>query len=104
MGELEDFVGCMIKRDLTKMTLKISQPRLINKTNQVFNKDMKSLLAFNTPYQRHKGIVHNQETDEKISCNIQKRYMSGVGSLLYLVKHPCPELSDVVRELSIFMV
>ena len=49
MGELEDFIGCMIKRDLTKMTLNISQPDPINKMIQGFNRDMKSLMTFNTP-------------------------------------------------------
>ena len=37
MGELEEFIGCTIKRDLTKMTLKISQTDLINKMTQGFN-------------------------------------------------------------------
>ena len=37
MGELEEFVGCRIKHDLTKMTLNISQLYLVNQTNQGFN-------------------------------------------------------------------
>ena len=41
MGGLEDFVGCMIKRDLTKMTHNISQLDLINKTTQEFNGHLK---------------------------------------------------------------
>ena len=40
MGELEDFVGCTIKHDLTKMTLNISQPDIINKMNRGYNNDM----------------------------------------------------------------
>ena len=40
MGELEDFVGCTIKRDLTNITLNISQPDIINKTTQGFNGDL----------------------------------------------------------------
>ena len=34
MGRLEEFVGCTIKRDLTKTTLNISQPHIITKTTQ----------------------------------------------------------------------
>ena len=60
MIELEDFVGCLIKHDFTKMTLKISQPYLITNMNQLFNKDDKSLMNFNTPATPHKGIVCNQ--------------------------------------------
>ena len=37
MGELEDFIVYTIKLDLTKMTLKISQSYLINKTIKGFN-------------------------------------------------------------------
>ena len=60
MGELEDFVGCMIKRDLTKMTLKISQPDQITNMTQGFNKGLKSRISFNTPDTPHKGIVSNK--------------------------------------------
>ena len=45
----------MIKRDLTKMTLNISQPHLITKTT-----NMKSLMNLNTPDTLHTGIVWNQ--------------------------------------------
>ena len=82
MGPLEDFSGCTLKRDLTKMTLKISQPHIITKTTKGFNKDVKSLMNFNTPATPHKGIVCNQERDTKIYKNLHKRCRSGVGSLL----------------------
>ena len=59
MGELEDFVGCTIKRDLTKTTLNISQTDIINKKTQGFNEDLKSLMTFNTPATPYKGIVRN---------------------------------------------
>ena len=67
MGELEDFLGCMIKCDLTNTTPKISQPHIITMTTQGFNNDAQSLMIFNTPDTPHKRIVHNQETDMKIS-------------------------------------
>ena len=37
---------------------------------------------------------------EKISVNDQQDYWSGAGMLLYLVKHSCPDLANVTRELS----
>ena len=64
-GELEDFVECTPKCDLTKMTLKIYQLHLIIKMTQGFNEDVKSLMTFNTPYTSYKGVVSNQETDKK---------------------------------------
>ena len=77
----------MIKCDLTKMTLIIYQPDIITKTTQIFNEDVKSIMNFSTPDTPHKGVVRNQEIDTKISYNLQKRYRSGIGLLLYLVKH-----------------
>ena len=59
-SELEDLVGCTIKRDLTKMTLKIYQPHLITKMTQGFNEDVKSLITLNNPDILHMGIVQNQ--------------------------------------------
>ena len=101
MGEIEEFVGCTIKPNPTKRTLNIYQPHLINKTTQGFNKDMKSLMKINTQAKTHKGIVSNKEIDTKIEYDLQKRYRSGVGLLLYHVKHLQPKLSNVIRAISI---
>ena len=68
--------------------------------NQVFNNYVKSLMTLNTPDNLQKGIEHNQETYMKTSKNIKKRYRSGVGSLIYLVKHSRPKLSNTFHELS----
>ena len=63
----ECFIGCMIKSDLTKMTLNISQPDIITNMTQGFKKDVKSMMTFNTAATPHKGILRNQETGIKIS-------------------------------------
>ena len=57
-------------------------------------------MAFNIPATPHRGVVCNQETYTKIPYNLQKRYWGGIGSLIYLVKHSQPELSNAVHELS----
>ena len=60
MVELVDFVGCTIKRELTKKTLNISQPDLMNKMTQGFNENVKSLMTSNIPDKSHKGMVCKQ--------------------------------------------
>ena len=60
---------------------------------------MKSLMIFNTPATPHKGIVSHQETHTKKSYYIHKSYRSGIGYLLYIVKHSQTELSNAVREI-----
>ena len=57
-------------------------------------------MIFNTPFTPHKGIMRSKETDKKIPYDLQKRYRSGVGSLIYLFKHSQTELSKAVCELS----
>ena len=59
-----------------------------------------ALMTFNIPPTPPKGILRNQESDTKISHNLQKKNRSGVESLLYLVKHSGPKLSNMVCELS----
>ena len=60
MGQLKEFLGFTIQRDLTKITLNISQPDIITNMTQEFNEDMKSLITFNTPDTPHKGVLSNQ--------------------------------------------
>ena len=46
-------------------------------------------------------IVENVgEEDPSLEDSIQKRYQQGVGSLMYLVKHSLPDISNPVREIS----
>ena len=66
MGGIEEFLVCMIKRDLTKMTLNIYQLDLISNMTQGFNEYMKSLMTFNTPATSHKVFFCYQETDTNI--------------------------------------
>ena len=45
-------------------------------------------------------ILRPHEEDEKLSEKEQTEYRSGVGMLLYLLKHSRPDLSNSVRELT----
>jgi hypothetical protein len=44
--------------------------------------------------------VRPSDETEKIDGNLQSKYRSGVGMLLYLIKYSRPDLANVVRELS----
>ena len=60
------------------MTLNISKKYLANKIAKGFNEDVKSLMDLNNTETRHKGILHNHETNTKILYDLQKRYKTGV--------------------------
>ena len=46
------------------------------------------------------SITQVKKNDQEMNMNLQKVYRSCVGSLLYIVKHSLPDLSNTVRELS----
>ena len=103
MSELEDIIGCKIKRDLANMTLKISQTHLITQMTQGFNRNIKSLMTLNAIDTSHKGFLGSRKTYTKRLKNIQKQYRSSIVSLLYLVKKLQPELSNTIFELSKYL-
>ena len=90
MGELEDFLGCTIQRDLTNMILNISQQHKIIK-KQGFNKDVKYLMNLNTPDTLYKGIVCNQEKYKKI-----ERYSEEIQEWCRITNITCKTLTTIM--------
>ena len=96
--QVEDFIGCTITRKGNQVTL--HQPDLIKKLLMKFEKEIKDLKPYDTPAAAGTRIVRNQEDGTLLSDEEQSKYRSGVGSLLYLLKHSRPEMSNSIRELS----
>jgi hypothetical protein len=86
---LEHFVGCHIIQDpKDKNKIFIHQPKF--KHLDWF---------FKTPAGPKTTITCPEKEDKFISKKEQTIYRSGLGMLLYLVKHSRPEISNAVREL-----
>jgi hypothetical protein len=100
LGKMENFVGCHIIENPSKDTIWIHQPKLIKNLKGHFGDMVKTNKIFTTPAGPKTMIVRPQPGDPLISAYDQKEYRSGVGMLLYLVKHSRPDLSNSVRELS----
>jgi len=96
--KIEDFIGCRIERDDDHIF--ISQPDLINKMTKKFDDKISNMKDYTTPASAGTHIVRCETDEEKLSEDEQMEFRSGVGSLLYLLKHSRPELSNCVRELS----
>ena len=63
--------------------------------------DIVNLKSKNTPMISNQKITLPEEYDKNIlSVNELRRYQSGVGSLLYLVRNSRPDIGNAVRELS----
>ena len=95
---VDDFIGCKIERQGNQILL--SQPDLINKMIKQFGNKIDTLREYETPAPTSTHIIRCNSEEEGLTEEEQQEYRSGVGSLLYLIKHSRPELSNSVRELS----
>lgn len=95
---IEDFIGCRIERDKNQVLL--SQPDLIKKMLSTFKGKIDGLKHYETPAATGTHLTRCEDEEAGLDDEEQKEFRSGVGSLLYLLKHSRPELSNSVRELS----
>ena len=97
-GELDDYLSCEISFSHDKSRAWIHQPHLIKKIEKKFGPLVEKLQRYKTPGTPGGSILRNPNM--KIEAPQQKIYRSGVGMLLYLVKHSRPDIANAVRELS----
>jgi hypothetical protein len=78
----------------------VIQPHLINNLKEKCEKEVSNLSDYGTLGTPRFKIVRPTDKTEKIDANLQSKYRSGVGMLIYLIKYSRPDLANVVRELS----
>ena len=100
LGEMKNFVGCHLVESADKKTIWIHQPKLIKHLKKDFKSYITTERVYRTPAAPKTVIMRPEENDPVISSEEQTKYRSGVGMLLYLVKHSRPDLSNAVRELT----
>lgn len=97
LGPMKNFVGCeLIKHN---NSIWIHQPKLIKHLKDTFQ-EITEKKTYKTPAAPKTTIMRPEETDPLINKEKQSLYRSGVGMLLYLVKHSRPDIANAVRELS----
>ena len=99
-NDLTDYLSCEIRFNKGKTKAWLGQPHLIKSLEQKFGDLVKSSQTYRTPGTPGTGVLRPKEGDERITNEQQSLYRSGVGMLLYLVKHSRPDISNAVRELS----
>ena len=97
-GTLEDYLSCEITFNKEKTMGWIHQPHLITKLEKRYGNLVKELQKYKTPSSPGEIIMRN--TDSVVNKESHANYRSGVGMLLYLVKHTRPDIANPVRELS----
>ena len=100
MKGLQDYLSCKIKISNHKKRAWFGQPHLIKNLKSKFEKLVNNVWSHKTPGTPKFLIIRPTEDVEKILMEDQQTYQSGVGMLLYLVKHSHPDLANATRELS----
>ena len=77
----------------------VGQPHLIKNMEKNFSKCMHDVWSHKIKGMPKFLIGRPMINSEKISTEDQWEYWLGVGMLLYLVKHLCPDLANAIREL-----
>jgi hypothetical protein len=100
LGPLKHFVGCHIIENDQKDTIWIHQPNLLRDLKGKFGEIIGKGKPAATPGAPKTTVMRPQEGDVLIGPEMQTQFRSGVGMLLYLIKHSRPEISNPVRELT----
>ena len=99
VGELKDYVGCVIDYNKEEHWMKLTQPVLM----QSFKDE------FDLPDTKHRtpaipgSVLRKPEDHEIVSPTDKSKYRAGVRKLLHMMKWTRPDILNSVRELSRFV-
>jgi hypothetical protein len=98
LGKLENFLGCRIIENRDRNTIYLHQPKLLKNLELSFGKHLDKVRNYKTPAGPKTSIISTVKDDPLISPEMQMLFRSGVGMLLWLVKHSRPDLNNATRE------
>ena len=98
--DMEDYLSCQVLFSEDGKKAWLGQPHMVNKLLKAFGKHIENVMVTKTPGPPGVTVDRPKEGDEVLSAEQQKLYRSGVGMLLYLVKHSRPDIANAVRELT----
>ena len=98
-----DYLSCEVLFSKDKKKAWLGQPHLIKNLHKSFFDDVKNMPAYRTPGTPNVGLRRSPESAPEVSKEDHAKYRSGVGMLLYLVKHSRPDIANAVRELTKLM-
>ena len=98
--EMTDYLSCELRFSADRKRAWLGQPHLIKNLERKFGELMNKTHDYSTPGTPNQGIVRPIENEVEITKEQHKMYRSGVGMLLYLVKHSRPDIANAMRELS----
>ena len=69
----------------------------MKKLIEKFGSKVDKMPVYKTPGSPHIGITRPGKDDPEMTKEEQKEYRSGVGMLLYFVKHSRPDIANAVK-------
>jgi hypothetical protein len=99
---LTDYLSCRVIFDKSRKMAWLGQPHLICNLKKKFGEMVEHLQTYRTPGTPGQGITKIDKEDPlaRVDDETHTMFRSGVGMLLYLVKHSRPDIANAVRELS----
>lgn len=98
--EVNKFIGVELLWGNNQKKLIMHQGYIIKRILEDFSAEIFDKKIPLTPAPAMSKIKLHTEDEDVLSPELQKSYMTGVGSLLYLVKYSRPDIANVTRELS----
>jgi len=99
MGQMKKYLGFELEILKNSKELFITQPKSISKIKENFGSLLTGREA-KIPAAPCTNVLRPIKGDELVSEEEQKQFRSGVGMLLFLIKHSRPDIANPVRELS----
>jgi hypothetical protein len=100
LGKLKIFIGCKTLENDKRDTIGIHHTKLLKHLKQTFGELVSEIKEYKTPTAPKTSIIWSQLGDPSIDPEKQNLFRSGIGMLLYLIKHSRPDISNSTRELS----
>ncbi len=98
--DLKDYLSCQILFSNDGQSAWVGQPHLISNLQKKFGDRVSRKKTYRTPGTPGYHCIQNTDPNMALPAELHKDYRSGVGMLLYLVKHSRPDIANSVRELS----
>ena len=96
VGEVKEYVGCKIERDLEERSFKFTQPVLLQSYKDEYELSGKRPA---TPAEAGTLLV-KADAKDKVGAKRHTYFCSGVGKLLHMTRWSRPEIQNAVRELA----
>ena len=102
LGEMQEYVGCKVERNQEERWVRLTQPVLLKSFQDEFELDEQRKDP-RTPAEAGDVLSKGEPEEQMKTKNEQKKFRSGVGKLLHVMRWTRPEVMNRVRELSRYM-